>query len=196
MGRASWLLHLAHCRYLIRSWFYQFTAEMFTLVEWQYENFEAHVNSCCCFRLELNMKFPERQWCFREEALAKPLMGKCAKSTHHWIRLLSSGEDAHQVDFQLCGKCVLAEEDPSKKKHRFLDSVSWKPDWDGSLCAGIDWRGPRGPHLGSKGAGRGQEPRRSWTAAHIYEVLTHQGAQDWTGRAIQKSSYHSSLEKT
>ena len=86
---------------------------------------------------------------------------------------------------------------PFKEKlpHSFLDSVSWKPDWDGTLCAGIDWRGPRGPHLGSEGSGRGQEPRRSWSAAHIYEVLTHQGARDWTGRAIQKSSYHSSLEK-
>lgn len=118
---------------------------MFTLVEWQYENFEAHVNSCCCFCLELNMKFPERQWCFREEALAKPPTGKCAKSTYHWRCLPSSGEDTRQVDFQPRGKwCVLAEEDPSEKKHRVLDSVSWKPDWDGTLCAGIWLKGTSG----------------------------------------------------
>ena len=53
---------------------------MYALVEWWYENFEANLNSWCCFRLELSMKFLERQWCFKGEALAKPLMGKCARS--------------------------------------------------------------------------------------------------------------------
>lgn len=34
----------------------------------------------CLFVLELNMKFLERQWYFKGEALAKHLMGKCVKS--------------------------------------------------------------------------------------------------------------------
>lgn len=76
---------------------------MYTLVEWQYENSEAHVNSCCCFCLELNMKFPERQWCFREEALAKPLTGKCSKSSHHWRRLPSGGENTPKLIYSLVG---------------------------------------------------------------------------------------------
>lgn len=60
-------------------YFYQFVKEMNQLVEYWYENFEANLKSYC-FALELNMKFLERQWYFKGEALAKHPMGKCAKS--------------------------------------------------------------------------------------------------------------------
>lgn len=40
-----------------------------------YEKFEVNLNFCL-FVLELNMKFLERPWYFKGEALAKHLMGK------------------------------------------------------------------------------------------------------------------------
>lgn len=61
---------------------------MCAVLEWWYEKFEANLNARC-FHLELNMKFLERQWCFKGEASAKPLMGKWATSATQSLETLS-----------------------------------------------------------------------------------------------------------
>lgn len=91
--RGELALHLAHCRYLIGSLIlsvYSWNVYISGMAVWK---FWGSCKFLLLFCLELNMKFPERQWCFREEALAKPPTGKCGKSSHHWRRLPSSGEN-------------------------------------------------------------------------------------------------------
>lgn len=82
------------------------------LVECWYEKFEANLKSYCCFALELNMKFLERQWYFKGEALAKHPMGKCAKSIDQSsLTPLVCEWSTHDTDFHPSRKWVLVEEE-------------------------------------------------------------------------------------
>jgi len=58
------------------------------------------------------MKFLERQWYFKGEALAKHPMGKCAKSIHQSsLTPLVSEWSTHDTDFHPPRKRVLVEEE-------------------------------------------------------------------------------------
>lgn len=125
-GKASWLLHLAHCRYLVGNLIlsvYGWNVYISWMAVWK---FWGSCKFLLLFLFRAKHEVSGETVVVSGGGLGKSPTGKCAKSTHHWRHLPSSGEDTHQVGFQPRGKCcVLAEEDPSEKKHRVLDSVSW-----------------------------------------------------------------------